>query len=179
MAYPPDHGIATNGALRLVLFLVGVSLVGYTVGPPLYWRLKGNSTGQASCPSCVCDCSSEDLLSEPLGIVNSSFSDCGKNDPDMNEEMEKDLIALLSEELSLVKAVANDTMEHSKALIMDTRKAYSHYQKEAEKCSAGVETCEEARARAERELAEELKLSALWEKRAREWGWKDNRRTRS
>lgn len=97
----------------------------------------------------------------------------------MSEEMEKDLIALLSEELSLVKAVANDTMEHSKALIMDTRKAYSHYQKEAEKCSAGVETCEEARERADRELAEELKLSALWEKRAREWGWKDNRRTRS
>lgn len=94
----------------------------------------------------------------------------------MNEEMEKDLVDLLSEELSLLKAVANDTMEHTKALMMDTRKAYSHYQKEAEKCSAGVEACEEARERAERELAAELKLSALWEKRAREHGWKDNRR---
>jgi hypothetical protein len=74
MAYPPDHGISSNGALRLVLVLVGVSLVGYTVGPPLYWRLKGNSTGQASCPSCVCDCSSEeDFLSVPLGEVHFSL----------------------------------------------------------------------------------------------------------
>jgi hypothetical protein len=70
MAYPPDHGIATNGALRLVLFLVGVSLVGYTVGPPLYWRFKGNSTGQASCPSCVCECSNK--LISVLGIKSST-----------------------------------------------------------------------------------------------------------
>lgn len=90
--------------------------------------------------------------------------------------MAKDVVALLSEELNLQKAVANDTIEHTKALIMDARKTSSHYQKEGEKCSVGVETCEEARERAEKELVEELKLSVLWENRARELGWKDSRR---
>ncbi|KAG2694898.1 hypothetical protein I3760_08G165400 [Carya illinoinensis] len=175
MAYPPDQGLYT-GVLRLVLVLVGVSLVGFTIGPSMLRRLTGNSTAQVSCPSCVCDCSSEDFLSIPLGILNSSFPDCGKSDPDMNEEMGKDFVALLSEELSLQKAVANDSMQHTKALISDARKAFSHYQKEAEKCSTVVETCEEGREKAERELAEELKLSALWEKRAHELGWKVNRR---
>jgi hypothetical protein len=73
MAYPPDHGIYTNAGFRLVLVLVGVSLLGYTVGPPLYSRSKGNSTAQDSCPSCVCDCSPEDLFSVPLGEVQFSL----------------------------------------------------------------------------------------------------------
>lgn len=174
MAHPPYLGFSTYGVLRLVLVLMGVCLVGYTIGPPFYWRLKEHSTGQASCP-CVCDCSSEEeYLFIPLEMVNNSFPGCGKHDPDTNEEMEKDTIDLLSEELNLQKAVANDALEHAKELIMDTRRASSHYQKEAEKCSAGIETCEEARERAERELVEELRLSELWENRAHEYGWRDN-----
>ncbi|KDO44988.1 hypothetical protein CISIN_1g034629mg [Citrus sinensis] len=88
--------------------------------------------------------------------------------------MEKDTVALLSEELALQKSVANETLQRSKELIMDARKASSHYQREAEKCTAGIETCEEARERAEKDLGEESRLSALWEKRAREHGWKDD-----
>lgn len=103
-------------------------------------------------------------------------ADCGKNDPDISEEMEKDLVALLSEEIALQKTVANDSLEHTRALVMDARKASSHYRNEAEKCNAQTETCEEARERAEAELVEERKLSALWEKRARELGWRDSRR---
>jgi hypothetical protein len=94
----------------------------------------------------------------------------------VKEEMEKNFIVLLSEELSLQKVVANESIEHNKALTMEARKVSSHYQNEAEKCSAGVEICEEARARAARELVEERKLTALWEKRARRRGWKHNRR---
>ncbi|XP_041019891.1 uncharacterized protein LOC121261532 [Juglans microcarpa x Juglans regia] len=170
MAYPPDHEFYTKGVLRLVLVLAGLSLAGYIVGPSWYWRLEGNSTTQAPCPLCVCNCSSEDFLPVHLEIISSSLADCGKNDPDMKEEMKKDFVALLSEELNLRKAVANDTIEHSKTSVRDARKTFSHYRREAQKCSAGVETCEEARQRAERELAEEVKLSALWEKRAREHG---------
>lgn len=88
--------------------------------------------------------------------------------------MEKDTVALLSEELALQKSVANETLQRSKELITDARKASSHYQREAEKCTAGIETCEEARERAEKELGEESRLSALWEERAREHGWKDD-----
>ncbi|KAK7821500.1 hypothetical protein CFP56_037621 [Quercus suber] len=84
----------------------------------------------------------------------------------MNKELKKDLVDLLSEELNLQKDVANETIAHTKVLILDATKTLSHYQKEAEKCNVGMETCEEGREKAERELIEERKLSALWEKRA-------------
>ena len=87
--------------------------------------------------------------------------------------MKKDVITLLTEEISLQKTVIDDNLAHTKALIMDARKSSSHYQKEAEKCNTGMETCEEAREKAEAELTEERKLSLLWENRARENGWLD------
>ena len=87
--------------------------------------------------------------------------------------MEKDIIALMSEELSLQEAVANETLQRSEELLISARRVSLHYQKEAEKCTAGVETCEEARERAQSQLAEELKASEVWERRARELGWKD------
>lgn len=73
MANPPDQGLYTYGVLRLALVLLGVSLVGFTVGPSMLRRLTGNSSAQVSCPSCICDCSSEDFLSVPLGEVQLSF----------------------------------------------------------------------------------------------------------
>ncbi|KAL5864726.1 hypothetical protein ACOSQ3_002240 [Xanthoceras sorbifolium] len=93
--------------------------------------------------------------------------------------MEKDIVALLSEELTLQKRVANESLEHTNALIMSARKTSSQYQREAEKCNAAMETCEEARERAEKELREECRLAELWEKRAREQGWKDDIRRNS
>ncbi|KAF5952252.1 hypothetical protein HYC85_010196 [Camellia sinensis] len=163
MAHPSDHRL-NPGVLRSVLVLVGLFLVAYIVGRPI---LRENSYAQASCSTCDCDCDS-DNFSIPL--------DCGKNDPDMNEEMEKDTITSLSEELSLQKNVTDDNLERTEALITSTKRASSHYQKEAEKCNAGMETCEEARQKAEAALIDERKLSALWENRAREHGWMDQRR---
>lgn len=45
----------------------------------------------------------------------------------MEEEMKKDFVALLSEELNLRKVVANDTIEHTKALVIDARKTFSQF----------------------------------------------------
>lgn len=104
------------------------------------------------------------------------YADCAKDDPELNEEITKDIMTLTLEELELHKAVANETLEHTNALVLDARIASSHYQKEAEKCNVGVETCEEARERAESQLIEERRLSALWEERARDLGWRNNRR---
>lgn len=92
--------------------------------------------------------------------------------PKMNEEM-KDIINLLTEEINLQKSINDDSLAHTKALIMDAKKTSSHYQNEAEKCNTGMETCEEAREKAVAALSEERKLSALWETRARENGWQD------
>ncbi|XVE86441.1 hypothetical protein DITRI_Ditri18aG0034500 [Diplodiscus trichospermus] len=212
MAHSSEHRFWCQGVLRFVLALLCLCLVGYIVGPTLFWHLKEKSRAQASCPSCVCDCSSEtdfllppgkmarlmvfviqfaiaavldfplswylqgEILNRHIGLVNSTYSDCGKNVPDVNEELEKDIVALLSEEIALQKIVSNDTLERTRVLTMDTKRASSHYQKEAEKCNIGVEICEEAREGAEAELREELKLTALWEKRARELGWKDSKK---
>lgn len=81
------------------------------------------------------------------------------------------MVTLLSEEVRLQEVVAKETLEQTKKEIGNARKASSHYQKEAEKCNLGIKTCEEARERVEAELVFERRLSALWEKRARQFGW--------
>ncbi|KAK7337822.1 hypothetical protein VNO77_18409 [Canavalia gladiata] len=169
--HPQEQRVCTHqGVTRWVLVWMTVCFLVFTVGPPSRWRLK-----ETQCPPCDCYCSSPEYPLYPLGLVNGSITDCGKNDPVMNEEMNKDLLTMLSEELNLQKIVANETLEHTKRLVMDARKTFSHYQKEAEKCNVGMETCEEARERAEAELVEERRLTALWEKRAREYGWGERR----
>lgn len=176
MAHPADHRMSSPGVLRCVLVLLILVFVGCIVGRPIFWYFGDNSHAQASCLSCDCDCDSDNIFSAPLGFLNSSYSDCGKSDSEWSEELEKDAITLLSEELSLQKNVSEDSLKRTKALITDAKKSSSHYQKEAEKCNTGMETCEEARENAVAALTEERKLSALWEERARELGWKDERR---
>ncbi|XP_057962371.1 uncharacterized protein LOC131153942 [Malania oleifera] len=173
--------------LRLVLVWGCACLAGVILGAPLFWHLKEHSAAQTSCPSCVCDCSPKATISMPLGEALLQFQltvyiislvtlkDCDKLKANTNDEMGKGIIDLLSEELSLQQNVIKDELEHTEALIMDAKKNSLHYQKEAEKCNAAVETCEGARQRAEAALTEESKLLALWEKRARECGWEDDR----
>ncbi|KAL8533330.1 hypothetical protein ACS0TY_009645 [Phlomoides rotata] len=108
-----------------------------------------------------------------VDIFNDSFRDCGKDDPETYDEMKKDIIALMTEEVSLHANVTSDALQRTHTLIMGAKRASSHYQKEAEKCTFGVETCEEARERAAVVLIEERKLTALWMRRAREHGWED------
>ncbi|CAL0302277.1 unnamed protein product [Lupinus luteus] len=145
--YPLHQRVCSHGFLRWVLIWVCFCVLVFIVGPKSKWKLKETT------------------------LTCSTY--CGKDDPVKNEEVKKDLLTMLSEELNLQKIVANETLEHTKRLIMDTRKTSSQYQKEAEKCNVGVETCEEARERVEAELIEELRLSALWENRTIEYGWND------
>ncbi|XP_062084671.1 uncharacterized protein LOC133790864 [Humulus lupulus] len=171
MAHSPDKGVNPRLVLRAILFMFGVCSVGYSIRPLWYLRLREKATAQgSSCPQCQCHCSSNGFFPLPSDI------DCAKDDPEMNEEITKGIMTLTLEELELHKSVANETLEHTKVLVLDARRASSHYQKEAEKCNAGVETCEEARERAESQLIEERNLSTLWEERALKLGWKDSRR---
>ena len=68
--------------------------------------------------------------------------------------MTKDIITLLTEEISLHKSVSEVNLAHTEALVMDARKSSSQYQKEAEKCNTGMETCAEAGEKAGAALSE-------------------------
>ncbi|XP_019418598.1 PREDICTED: uncharacterized protein LOC109329389, partial [Lupinus angustifolius] len=151
--------------LRWFLIWVCLCFLVFIVGPKSKWKLKETTP---SCSTCECYCSSPEE-----SYLDLSLAVCGKDDPVINEEVKKDLLTMLSEELNLQKIVANETLEHTKRLIIETKKTFSQYQKEAEKCNVGVETCEKARERVEAELIEELRLSAFWENRAHEYGWND------
>lgn len=57
--------------------------------------------------------------------------------------------------------------------LLEAKKLTSQYMKEADKCNSGMETCEEAREKAEIALLAQKKLTATWEMRARQKGWKE------
>ncbi|KAK7411605.1 hypothetical protein VNO78_03040 [Psophocarpus tetragonolobus] len=167
----------SGGWLRacLVVFAV-VSALG-VCGPALYWRFKNavalrSSHAKLACPPCLCDCPPPlSLFQLAPGLANLSVSDCGSNDPDLKEEMEKQFVDLLSEELKLQESVAEANTRHTNITLGEAKRVASQYQREADKCVAATETCEQARERAEAILSKEKKLTMMWEKRARQMGW--------
>lgn len=104
-------------------------------------------------------------------IYNST--DCAKHDPVVGEDTEKNFAELLSEELKLREADAAEQQKRADMALLEAKKLTSQYQKEADKCNSGMETCEEAREKAEGSLLAQKKLTAMWEMRARQKGWKD------
>lgn len=99
------------------------------------------------------------------------MTDCDSDDPDVKHEMEKQFVDLLSEELKLQEAVAEEHLHHMNITFGEAKRVASQYQREAEKCNAATEICEEARERAEALLRKERKVTSLWEHRARQMGW--------
>ncbi|KAK9284181.1 hypothetical protein L1049_023349 [Liquidambar formosana] len=172
--------MALNPALlKATLGVMALCLTGYILGPPLYWHFMeglaavSHSSSSSTCPPCVCDCSSQPLLSLPHGLSNSSFADCAKHDPEVSEDTEKNFAELLTEELKLREAEALENQRRADMALLEAKKMTSQYQKEADKCNSGMETCEEAREKSEATLAAQKKLTAMWELRARQRGWKD------
>ncbi|XP_041003090.1 uncharacterized protein LOC121248633 isoform X1 [Juglans microcarpa x Juglans regia] len=166
--------------LKVGLVVVGLCIGGYILGPPLYWHFMeglaavSHSSSSYSCPPCQCDCSSQPLLSIPQGLSNTSFADCVKHDPEVSEDTEKNFAELLTEELKLQEAEALENQQRADMALLEAKKITSQYQKEADKCSSGMETCEEAREKSELTLVAQKKLTAMWELRARQRGWKED-----
>ncbi|XP_061356481.1 uncharacterized protein LOC133300917 [Gastrolobium bilobum] len=163
--------------LRVGLVVVALCIAGYIVGPPLYWHfmegLVAVKHSSSTCAPCICDCSSQPILSIPQGLSNTSFEDCAKPDPEVNGDTEKNFAELLSEELKLRENQALENQQRADMALLEAKKIASQYQKEADKCNSGMETCEEAREKAELTLVAQKKLTALWELRARQKGWKE------
>ncbi|KAK9733527.1 hypothetical protein RND81_04G073200 [Saponaria officinalis] len=188
-----DGRLCRPAVVKATLCLVALCIAGYIVGPPLYWHLMEGSTSSFSsssssstsvglstsiksssnCPACSCNCDSPPLITIPQELINISFTDCSKHDPAVSEETEKNFVELLSEELKLREVEAAEERRRADMALLEAKKVTSQYQKEADKCNSGMETCEEAREKAEAALVAQKKLTALWELRARQKGWKD------
>uniref|UniRef100_A0A5B7BZZ0 Plant/T7A14-6 protein n=2 Tax=Davidia involucrata TaxID=16924 RepID=A0A5B7BZZ0_DAVIN len=172
-------GSCSPGLLKAAVGLIALCLAGYILGPPLYWHFMeglaalSRSSSSASCPPCLCDCSSQPLLTIPQGLSNTSITDCAKHDPEVSEYTEKNFSELLSEELKLREAEALESQRRADMALLEAKKMTSQYQKEADKCNSGMETCEEAREKAEAALLAQKRLTAMWELRARQRGWKE------
>ncbi|KAK3144334.1 hypothetical protein QOZ80_4AG0311660 [Eleusine coracana subsp. coracana] len=174
---------------RWCLVILAVASALGVSGPAFYWRYKKGfsssspatvavATSAPSCPPCTCDCPAPlSLKSIAPGLANFSITDCGKNNPELAKEMEKQFVDLLNEELKLQQIVAEEHSHHMNATLVEAKRQATQYQREAEKCNAATETCEEAREQSEAAISKERKLTALWEQRARELGWHDSRAT--
>ncbi|KAF5205674.1 Ubiquitin-associated protein [Thalictrum thalictroides] len=159
----------------LVVFVIGCAL--YITGPSLFSRFKkgfmlNNNNNAHSCLPCTCDCPpSLSLMNIAPGLVNLTVTECGKEDPELNKEMETQFVDRLTDELKLHKAVAEEHAHHMNMTYIAARMVASQYQKEAEKCNTATETCEEAREQIEALLIKERKKTSAWEHRARKLGW--------
>ncbi|KAD3067976.1 hypothetical protein E3N88_35856 [Mikania micrantha] len=158
----------SGSCFRCCLVILAVISALCVSGPTLYWKLKRGfnlkHSSSISCTPCICDC-------PPPQSLLKLAPDCGKDDPDLKEEMEKQFVDLLSEELKLQKTVGEAHIRHMNTTFGEARRVASQYQKEAEKCNTATETCEQAREQAEALTRQEKKLTSLWEQRARELGW--------
>ncbi|KAK6942265.1 Protein of unknown function DUF1068 [Dillenia turbinata] len=159
--------------LRCCLVIFAIVSALFMSAPALSWRLNKTFKLQEikpSCSPCSCDCSPP--LSFPA-LANLTVTDCGRNDPELKEEMEKEFVDLLSEELKLQETIAKEHTHHKNITLIEARRVASQYQGEAEKCIAATETCEAARERTEALLIKERKVTGMWERRARSLGWKE------
>ncbi|KAF5805072.1 hypothetical protein HanRHA438_Chr05g0214461 [Helianthus annuus] len=162
----------SGSCFRCCLVVLAVISALCVSGPALYWKLKREPTSSISCTPCICDSPPPlSLIKLAPGLVNLSVTDCGKDDPDLKEEMEKQFVDLLSSELKLQKTVGEEHIRHMNITFGEARRVASQYQKEAEKCNTATETCEQAREQAEALTRQEKKMTSLWERRARELGW--------
>ncbi|XP_073067005.1 uncharacterized protein [Primulina eburnea] len=164
----------SGACLRCCLVIFAVVSALCVSGPALYFKFNKGLKLKASsaCPPCICNCAPpQSLLQIAPGLANLSVTDCGKDDPDLKEEMEKQFVDLLSEELKLQETVDEESSRHMNITFGEARRLASQYQREAEKCNIATETCEGARERAVVLLTKEKKITLLWERRARQLGW--------
>ncbi|EOA38587.1 hypothetical protein CARUB_v10010412mg [Capsella rubella] len=159
-------------ALKIGLALLGLSMAGYILGPPLYWHLTealaavSQSSAASSCPSCPCNCPPYPAITIPKELSNASFAE-------VNEDTEKNYAELLTEELKMREAESLEKHKRADMGLLEAKKVTSSYQKDADKCNSGMETCEEAREKAELALSEQKNLTSKWEERARQKGWRE------
>nr|GMD11370.1 proline synthase co-transcribed bacterial homolog protein-like [Ipomoea batatas] len=162
-----------------------------TIGMPDYTSTPENFKTLAKCRSEVCKAlgiseeqcelsmgmSGDFELAFPCGTAGlnvTPFIDCMEHDPELRDGSERNVTTVLVEELELRETEVHEIQQKADQALLEAKKLTSQYQKEADKCSSGMETCEEAREKAEAALEAQRRVTAMWELRARQKGWKDN-----
>lgn len=102
----------------------------------------------------------------------STVIDCMEHDLGVNEEEERNFTALLTEELKQMESETLENQTIADMALLEAKKMVSQYQKEADKCTSGMGTCEEAREKAKIALEAQRRITSMWELRARHQGWK-------
>ncbi|XP_039054487.1 uncharacterized protein LOC120196858 [Hibiscus syriacus] len=104
--------------------------------------------------------------------LNLIFVDSANHDPGVNEDTETHFAELLTEGLKLEKLklwkVSNVPTRHYLRLRSERLSI-----KRSGQMHSGMEACEEAREKAEEALSAQMKLTARWEIRARQKGWRE------
>ncbi|PWZ56099.1 hypothetical protein Zm00014a_027374 [Zea mays] len=136
-AWGPSPALVTA-----LVALLGLGLAAYIVGPQLYWHAAEVLTAAAACPACDCNCDARPLLDLP--------EDCAKHFKGVQsrasgEETEKSFTELLVEDLKQREEEATQAQQEADVKLLEAKKLASQYQKEADKCSSGMDTCEETR----------------------------------
>nr|GEX16898.1 uncharacterized protein [Tanacetum cinerariifolium] len=93
-----------------------------------------------------------------------SLAKCSKQMKQSKWRHRKELAELLTEELKLRETEALDSQQRADMALLEAKKLTSQYQKEADKCNSGMETCEEAREKAEAALVSQKQETAMWER---------------
>ncbi|MCO5589259.1 hypothetical protein L7F22_043225 [Adiantum nelumboides] len=178
-----SSGALGLSGLKLVAVFIAVGLAIYIFGPSLFWQVASGVSVDADavgiCPPCSCNCAADGESMLLPGVGNTPSLGCDKTDSLLKEDLDKNSLELLSEELKLQEKVTEETQQHADAALLDAKKLASQYQKEAEKCNSGMETCEEAREKSEAALIAQKRIAVLWERRARELGWSDRAKHQS
>eukprot|EP00850_Spirogloea_muscicola_P012925 SM000085S23275 [mRNA] locus=s85:524480:525258:+ [translate_table: standard] len=164
----------TPSRVTALLAAAAFALVLYIVAPALHSRLADAGASRALQQECPpCSAAEYGGLLDDGGLIKLPLPDCDRNDRDWQEELEKTPCQALKEEWELAAHVAEEAQLKAENAYLDAKRIASQYQKEAEKCSVGMETSEEAREKAEAALAAAQRLAAVWEHRARDLGWLD------
>ncbi|KAL2630964.1 hypothetical protein R1flu_015650 [Riccia fluitans] len=169
-----------NLVIAAFLSVVAITLCIF-LGSPFYWQLKDDAaaglegSGSDICPPCTCDC----VASQFQGFLNETYANldyvtlpnCGRNDPDMLQELKKSRTQLLEEELQLEDAVWIGDRARFDSKIQEFEAMAAHYLEESQQCNSEMSASESAREKAEADLVTQRKITYSWESRAHALGW--------
>lgn len=173
--------------VRVLMMLLASGLAVYTVAPAVYWHVVAEDGDVLTkwvlqCPPCppgsdacttlrLLPSSFADSANKVIAIaqkLNLTLADFQGGKRDMKEEVGKSLAQLLREGFKLHKEAKDAQLRANRLAFLDASKKTVYRSQKGSTSEKGSGGC----AQAEGELAKEMVRANLWEKRAKDLGWK-------